>query len=111
MRVKELPIVVWLALHLAMLPASVLALPYLALLSACQALITAPIFGAPPPPHPGGGAAGALWHALCAPLRVLAVAAATVGTAAIPGGGARRWHRSVVFSFKPATSGPCIAHS
>ena len=106
MKVKELPIFVWLALHLAMLPVSVLALPYLALLSFCQALITAPIFGAPPPPRSGGGGGGALWHALCAPLRVLAVVAATIGTAAVPGGGARRWHRSVELSLVDLSNKP-----
>eukprot|EP01051_Picozoa_sp_SAG22_P019490 SAG22_NODE_3615_length_1615_cov_11.116686_1_plen_431_part_01 len=80
MAVKDLPVFVWLALQLVMLPVSLLALAPLALLTACQAGITAGVFA-----H---GSGQTLLHALLCPLRLGVVAAAAANVAAVPAAGA-----------------------
>eukprot|EP01046_Picozoa_sp_COSAG06_P069937 COSAG06_NODE_19315_length_844_cov_0.875168_1_plen_197_part_10 len=76
MDIDGLPIFVWLALHAVMLPVSLLASPVLALLAACQAMITADVFEK--------GSGQTLLHAVLWPFRLGAVVAAAAGAAAVP---------------------------
>eukprot|EP01052_Picozoa_sp_SAG31_P016520 SAG31_NODE_1098_length_9919_cov_2.877495_1_plen_348_part_00 len=77
--VKELPVFVWLVLQLVMLPSSLLALPFLTVLTACQASIAHPTFAA--------GSGRRALHALLAPLRLGAVLLAIATVGAVPGAG------------------------
>lgn len=88
MGIKELPICVWLFLQIVMLPFSLVALPVLALLTACQGSITASVF------EKGSGQTAL--HALLAPFRLVAVVGMLATLAAVPASGV--WLAHLLFA-------------